>query len=1013
MADQVDLVVTGVRDQLSENELAERLVAEFGQPVENFADLIAGAYTDDTSYTAQSAVGFSTAEQGKQQLEKLGLVCEIKSADNTRLEPSPEPVPQSAADEAETDEQSADFQSGDVQTDHDQSGELEFDDPLVDGITLEKEPSADDSDDALPHPNGLLVVDLSFEDEINALSESSKATTVARNTEIPVPEQPLEIPIDDESSDQPGDSDQQDSSSLALSADELTFDLNDTDAELPETAEDGELAELEELASEEMNADLEDQVSEEIPVQLDEEISVPDSVPESPGVHSSSESSDGEVELSLSLSDDLEAGPLASGKSTIKGVVHLSSGSKVSDFGELSLTVEAEPSRETVAASAPLERSVAADGEAPVAVESESCETGSAQPSAAQIHTGTTVPEPEPDPEPEPEPEHNVVGVREVAPTDGQADTGSQPEEQVEKADQVELAEPEVKVEKTPPEPEEKAPLSAMEGLLKQVAAVAGIGNKESSAEKSDTQSPTVEIESASDTESAGEAGPMEETAQAEVNAETSDEADDAVIEPGPAQMSADEALAISAAGQPDTANVVAESGESIDLAPPATLPASLFSDTAVASQEEELKKSRDQVAELKAKIQEDLDEESLVSSEFVSLARKKRMIRAGAVAGFLMVAGAAGFGVYSSGILLEKVPAVTAVQAVELLPEVATAELEEEDAEQIELDLALERAARMSNPQNASNRQLLAYMAEEFGVEFGSEYDFLNKKSEETDSEPVLAAAIPADSRSTLWVKDHHDIPAAQFFDEWVRQEVNLAVFLELHRRLIDEKKYDLATDLGNKTRSSMLSVMGQQRLAREYAKGGEFLKAEQILRESSSAVYSITEPASRLVAMADFALSEKALGLRDDSFDTLLKASILVRKLGYPEERTVSMLAVADYMDQMGEKEDSRLMLAEALSAAQQLPKLTSARDLAIRLVVLKEAAMGRANEATRHVELIDDQYAAVTAYHAIALSLESRGEKSHAQSVIETAFQAADQIENEAKRDRVLKRVKLVNG
>ena len=77
MSDTVDLIVVGVETDIPRAKLSEKLVSEFKQEAYMFEALLDGAYGESAPYAAQSDVQRGLAEEGKDQLEKLGLRCVI------------------------------------------------------------------------------------------------------------------------------------------------------------------------------------------------------------------------------------------------------------------------------------------------------------------------------------------------------------------------------------------------------------------------------------------------------------------------------------------------------------------------------------------------------------------------------------------------------------------------------------------------------------------------------------------------------------------------------------------------------------------------------------------------------------------------------------------------------------------------------------------------------------------------------------------------------------------------
>jgi len=80
MTDTVDLMVVGVDTDIPRAKLSEKLVDAFKQEAYMFEALLDGAYGESAPYAAQTDVARGLAEQGKDQLEGLGLQCAIVAA---------------------------------------------------------------------------------------------------------------------------------------------------------------------------------------------------------------------------------------------------------------------------------------------------------------------------------------------------------------------------------------------------------------------------------------------------------------------------------------------------------------------------------------------------------------------------------------------------------------------------------------------------------------------------------------------------------------------------------------------------------------------------------------------------------------------------------------------------------------------------------------------------------------------------------------------------------------------
>ncbi len=947
MADQVDLIATGVKDNLSEIELVGRLVTEFGQTAENFAELVAGVYGGGNGYNAQTAVTLAMAQQGKAQLESVGLICEIRK-DGVTLPGQATVVTDPSDASAIEQTASADTDDGADKSADTNAATPDFEDLQDEDFALDGVDSGDaqaaEVEEALPPTNGLHVVDVSFDDDLISLQAAIGDKASARSSEIPAaPEQPVDAPAEEAppeppAGDRQNESDQSETGVLDLSADALALD-------------DASAASVEENTGSE-KSDAADTGEGEV----------------------AEDNASGSDTLSLSLIDDADAEPLSTKKSSIKGVVNLTS-SAASELPEgLSLELEIDA---PLTGSEQSPKAVAAEPEVSVAdvpepdvskTEVTADQTDAAavpaadndsQPGVEQTDTAdvaATVDATEQQPEPQPE----------------QADAGDNIVAQID--DSAAPAEDTTAAEEAPQE-------SVMESLLKQVAAMTDTPDESDVPPAGDAAAETAPVVTSGEFEASGE--PLSE---------------EAVISAEQAMASVAAQSGDGDAPAADTPN--SESGESLVI--PMLSPAE--------AQLDELRKSRDQVAKLKERIEEDVYEESQVSEQLRKFGSSKRMARVTAAVGVLAVAGAAGFGVYSSGLLTTIEETVVAADTTMIEPRAPTAKTD--DVEQVALNAAMQLSESFTNPENFSNDELLDYLSKDLDAESSREFKRLVKNAGLPEEEPRIAAAVHADSRSTLWLKNRVAHPADSYFDDWTKRQIDLAVFMEFQNRLIQDGDLAVATRLGERTSDTLFSVMGRQQVARAYAEQGNFDAAAEILRVTAMATYGIEVPSERILAIADYSLAEQAMGLHDDAMDTLLKASILARNLGKPQEITVGMIAIADYLQQVGEQEEANDMLTSALAAAQQLPEYTAARDLAIRQVVLKEVSLGQTDRAMQHVELIADPFAAVSAFHGIALKLEQRGETKQARRTIEKAYQIGGEIKDESKRNQLLERVRLAS-
>jgi len=274
----------------------------------------------------------------------------------------------------------------------------------------------------------------------------------------------------------------------------------------------------------------------------------------------------------------------------------------------------------------------------------------------------------------------------------------------------------------------------------------------------------------------------------------------------------------------------------------------------------------------------------------------------------------------------------------------------------------------------------------------------------------PRFGAAVPAES--ALMVRNRQSHPADKYFDEWSSRDADLSLFLALLDNLIAKGELDIAQQLSDRAKDKLFSVMSLQRLARAYSDAGENTQVSRLMSLATRNTYTITAPEERVLALADYGFTEQAIGLNEDAMDTFLKTSILARSLVKPEERTVGLSSAAIYFHRAGRTNQALEMLEQALQAGKELPGNTAARDLSIRYVALAESRMGLFNQAIEHTKMIVDPFATVSAYHGIALAIESTGDDTNARKILNMAYRAGSLIEDQDERSKLLSKVVLAS-
>lgn len=274
----------------------------------------------------------------------------------------------------------------------------------------------------------------------------------------------------------------------------------------------------------------------------------------------------------------------------------------------------------------------------------------------------------------------------------------------------------------------------------------------------------------------------------------------------------------------------------------------------------------------------------------------------------------------------------------------------------------------------------------------------------------PRIGAAIPAESEWMIRNRQSH--PADSYFDNWSNRDADLSLFLALFDNLIEKGDLEVAQQLSDRAKDKLFSVMSTQRLARAYSDVGEKTQVTRLMSLASRDTYTIKAPEERVLALSDYAFTEQAIGLNEGAMDTFLKTSILARSLVKPERRAVGLSSAAMYFHRSGRTEQAQELLQQALEAGNELPRNTAARDLAIRYIALSESRMGLFNQALENTKMIVDPIATVSAYHGIALAIESSGDDTNARKVLNMAYRAGSQIEDPEERSNLLSKVVLAS-
>lgn len=1000
MANNVDLMVVGLADNISAAELTERLIAEFNQPADAFSELVAAACGDGPRYAAQTGVTLDTAVEGQGKLEELGIVCElvvdgmvISSSTGLR---GTRAMGMAGAASVQTDaDDDQKVKQDDDELDLEATVDIAADTKLAPATT---EPVPDVAD-AENDDEDLLKIGLTESSE--PLNSTKKVD--AEPDAITEFDDDLEISFDDDGAlltDDPVSSPSSEEQASNVVLDDIEVDFSD-ELDILDT-----LANAEEVGVEDVKKSEESGKSEGVSkstieealtsVGEDEPLATVDNpkngVPaesadigsgtahsaqhdETPGARQLSEVGNGELELTLAADDEL---PLARPKK--KGEAALDDGglTLVSD-DDLSLQ---RPSSGRVAGAVKIG--------APPDVDSDDGES-------INFSLDTMIQEAQ----------EATINPGNVSPAEiQQRDTSREP---------VEVEQPVAAPDEEHPEPASDDDKPANGGLDADVEDAGG--NVDSAALSADVITDAVD----STDKSAGDAG----AASAALAALESIAKSHPAGADAPASASSEDISNFVDSLSTGAGNEAHEPEVSIADRQPATE----HNNEPVAASTQDLDDAGvtvnvspegvgvssvlDEPANSASYAPEISDGNDVTDGQIKQSRRKQLTLAVAAIS----VVGAGALVAFQTGLLgttpSQTVPAI-AVTVPKTVPEIDDSEFNA--VAEVSLNAAIERSALQTNPDDYSTEELIAYLSEDLGESTREELSaFISgiSASEDEVNSPKIGAAIPADSDSDFWLRNRINHEADKYFDQWSRRKVDLQAYLELQERLIQNGDLDVALDVSSGTRDRLFSVMSLQRLARAFYQRGDIAKAREVLDQAERGTYSMDSEAERVMAIADYAATEYALGFKEDAADSFLKAQILARSMHKPATRTVAFSALAEYFYRAGRKHDADNFLDQAMISASELPVNTAARDLAIRHVALTEVQLGMVDQAVDHANLIVDPFAAVSAFHGIALELEKTGKHEKAQETLDLAFRAGSLITDSKQRDKLFERIKLAGN
>jgi len=961
MTDKVDLQVVGKEGDVSRAEMTQLLVDAFNQSGSAFENLLDAAYGETSPYSAQSDVDMATAEEGRQQLEELGLVCRIVEAGSNTVVgaiaagTSAKPSITDVAEQTSITDTGAAAKSPATA---DTESVAEFD---IGDLEFEDTSAEDDTDDAVASVrkmNSTLEkdADLEFTEELDSVKsedggeneQSVKQIESELDIEAGNPEFSDEFESDDDSGGASG-------ISAAKSMEKPKADIA-ADVDFSESIDDsvapmlskkaarksrGDVPDALEGASfDDLEADLIDpapaeKAEKKEPVELDDgglSLSDGDSAPlTQPKSKSDS--------VGLSLSDD-DSAPLTQPKSK---------SDSVADDGGLSLDdnslTDNNPSNNDAPAQPPVE------------LETET-QTSADTTAPATDKTDLQLPE---------------IDSGDESPAVAKPDTVVTPDLTTAPA--------------TTETPEQVGPAAA-------VGVVAG----DESASNDPSNEQTASAAPVTDTTS------TDKPADAENNASAAAEsAAPASEEPKAAEAPA--GLVLSGQINPSIVPNITREEDLEDV-----------SNSAPSIDDIDRQASISSSADIKADTKT-ADEESAISAADIADTKKsdkanpaapKKRNKAkkvvAAVAGVAVLAGAGTFAFKNAGSLSTPVSD---------RGDIAIADINSVTDSSDEVNQVQVETGNISNKDNLeqlSTGELLVNLSVSSNASSIVELEpYFLESVNRARSGPRFGAAVPADSNSMTGRAPH---PADAYFDDWSNREADLSLFLALLDTLIKKGELDVAQQLSDRAKDKLFAVLSAQRLARAYSESGDNDAVARLMSNASRDTFSIKDAEERVLAISDYGLTEQALGLNEDAMDTFLTTSILARSLTKPERKTVGLSSAARYFHRSGRERDAQQLLTEALDAGMQLPDNTAARDLAIRFVALTEARMGLFNQAIDHTKLITDPVAAVSAYHGVALAVESTGDHTNARKILNMAYRTGSKITDKEERTKLLDKVVLAS-
>lgn len=1012
MTDTVDLVVVGVEDDIPRAKMSDKLVQAFKQESYSFEALLDGAYGESAPYAAQSDVERGLAEEGMQQLTSLGLKCAIVPTGEIPEVEVAAPIARPPA----------------AETDADASAEVDFDDDNVeDSSALASFKAADGNEE-------VAASDVEFETDGSDSSDGALAA-FKKDDSDGKSDDSAEVDFSAEIDSVGGDS----ASSGLADAKDAKNDVAAKDDALNHDFTD----QLEEVGSDELSSGLKE--GQQAKPDFDADVKSVDFSDDASliGIHENAEEVQARKEKQDKLEEAATERDLASFPKEGVSDIDFSDDLDFLSSGETPTGQIEEQSIEQPSGDLQSEDAAAADSDT-TSVESKSDVPKALAGSSAGDLDAELI-DPAPAEKKNKEPVVVDDGGLSLSSDDSAPLTAPKEKSDSDAADDGGLslsgdssAPLTAPKEKANPEAADDGGLSMSDDSSAPLTKPKAKANPDAgddgglSLDKSAVQSPAeVTNETTADNAPSADAeedyASAKETAQAAVDDQSVDTAEPAGVvsesapAPEPAEKIAETRIEEPAAAKkqesdadkkveakaPTEASGLVLPGQITSSVVPNITPEEELSDTettATQSLSEELPTATFESVESEGEANAaDVVNDAIEKAKGGSSSKKKLVA---AVAGVAVLAGAGTFAFMNAGSIIPATEKFE-TEVVKFDPVKGASR----SVEKVKVEVA--DLAPGADLESLSTGELLVNLSdtENSNGILDLEPYFL-ESGDPTRRGPRIGAAVPAESEWMVGVENRVPHPADKYFDDWSNREADLSLFLALLDNLIEKGELDVAQQLSDRAKDKLFAVMSSQRLARAYSDVGENEEVSRLMSLASRDTFAIKAPEERVLAISDYALTEQAIGLNEDAMDTFLKTTILARSLVKPETRTVGLSSAAIYFQSSGRTKQAQQLLDESMKAGLELPRNTAARDLAIRYIALSEARMGLFNQALKNAKTIVDPFATVSAYHGIALAIESTGDDTNARKVLNMAYRAGSLIEDKDERSKLLSKVVLAS-